>query len=282
MKKIIGFINIGAAALKVLCCALAIVLLLIPFTVYTEKTLYAAPPGEYVTEIDSEGDFDRKNFFEYIDYLDYKGGSPDAEIVFLVFLGVSLLLSLLMVALAFADLLGWKVVRSLPARLVALALAVFPLVSFVLAIVQLSNIDSWRIVDYEHVYLSGYAGWNIYYETAIEGNATLIPTIVLSLLAFLLHVGTGVLGLLSTLSDRKAAALAAAQEAPAATPAEAVAAAPAAPVAPVTPAPPATPVAPAVSAGAVADNLMKFKQLLDMGAITEEEYNAKKAELLHF
>ena len=30
----------------------------------------------------------------------------------------------------------------------------------------------------------------------------------------------------------------------------------------------------------VADELLKFKQLLDMGAITEEEYNAKKSQLL--
>ena len=37
----------------------------------------------------------------------------------------------------------------------------------------------------------------------------------------------------------------------------------------------AAPVAPSV-----ADELLKFKQLLDMGAITEEEYNAKKAQLL--
>ena len=29
-----------------------------------------------------------------------------------------------------------------------------------------------------------------------------------------------------------------------------------------------------------ADELLKFKQLLDMGAITEAEYNAKKAQLL--
>ena len=37
----------------------------------------------------------------------------------------------------------------------------------------------------------------------------------------------------------------------------------------------ATPVA-----SSVADELLKFKQLLDMGAITEAEYNAKKAQLL--
>lgn len=29
-----------------------------------------------------------------------------------------------------------------------------------------------------------------------------------------------------------------------------------------------------------ADELLKFKQLLDMGAITEAEYNAKKSQLL--
>ena len=31
----------------------------------------------------------------------------------------------------------------------------------------------------------------------------------------------------------------------------------------------------------VADTILKYKSLLDMGAITEEEYNAKKDELLH-
>ena len=30
----------------------------------------------------------------------------------------------------------------------------------------------------------------------------------------------------------------------------------------------------------VADEILKFKQLLDMGAITQEEYDTKKAELL--
>ncbi|OUO70412.1 hypothetical protein B5F64_06265 [Thomasclavelia spiroformis] len=31
----------------------------------------------------------------------------------------------------------------------------------------------------------------------------------------------------------------------------------------------------------VADEILKFKKLLDMGAITEEEYNKKKEELLN-
>ena len=33
--------------------------------------------------------------------------------------------------------------------------------------------------------------------------------------------------------------------------------------------------------GSVADELLKFKQLLDMGAITQEEYEAQKDKLLH-
>ena len=37
------------------------------------------------------------------------------------------------------------------------------------------------------------------------------------------------------------------------------------------------PAAPAVSA---ADELRKFKELLDMGAITQDEFNAKKKQLL--
>lgn len=36
----------------------------------------------------------------------------------------------------------------------------------------------------------------------------------------------------------------------------------------------------ASAASSVADELLKFKQLLDMGAITEAEYNAKKVQLL--
>ena len=36
----------------------------------------------------------------------------------------------------------------------------------------------------------------------------------------------------------------------------------------------------ALAASSAADELLKFKQLLDMGAITEAEYNAKKAQLL--
>ena len=35
-----------------------------------------------------------------------------------------------------------------------------------------------------------------------------------------------------------------------------------------------------MATSSVADEILKFKQLLDMGAITQEEYDAKKAELL--
>lgn len=37
---------------------------------------------------------------------------------------------------------------------------------------------------------------------------------------------------------------------------------------------------PKTAAGSVADELLKFKQLLDLGAITEDEYAAKKSQLL--
>lgn len=37
---------------------------------------------------------------------------------------------------------------------------------------------------------------------------------------------------------------------------------------------------PTTAAGSVADELLKFKQLLDLGAITENEYAAKKSQLL--
>ena len=35
------------------------------------------------------------------------------------------------------------------------------------------------------------------------------------------------------------------------------------------------------ASSSVADELMKFKNLLDIGAITEDEYNAKKKQLLN-
>ena len=40
------------------------------------------------------------------------------------------------------------------------------------------------------------------------------------------------------------------------------------------------PQAATLAASSAADELLKFKRLLDMGAITESEYNAKKAQLL--
>ena len=38
--------------------------------------------------------------------------------------------------------------------------------------------------------------------------------------------------------------------------------------------------APAAEPASVADELLKFKQLLDMGAITQEEFDAQKKQLL--
>lgn len=46
------------------------------------------------------------------------------------------------------------------------------------------------------------------------------------------------------------------------------------------PAPQAAPQPTATAPASVADEILKFKQLLDMGAITQEEYDAKKKELL--
>ena len=43
---------------------------------------------------------------------------------------------------------------------------------------------------------------------------------------------------------------------------------------------PEQPLGTAPAAPSAADELLKFKQLLDMGAITEAEYNAKKSQLL--
>lgn len=47
-----------------------------------------------------------------------------------------------------------------------------------------------------------------------------------------------------------------------------------------TPAPQIAPQAATPTAASVADELLKFKQLLDMGAITQEEFDAKKKQLL--
>lgn len=61
--------------------------------------------------------------------------------------------------------------------------------------------------------------------------------------------------------------------------AQPVYAAPAAPVMPVAPAVPTAPASATSQADAI-DTLKKFKELLDMGAITQEEFDAKKKQLL--
>ena len=71
-------------ALAFLCCLLAILMLLIPFNVALEQTVYAVPPGQSRTEVTSETSYYSKTFFGYIDYLEFQNWTPNQEVLLVV------------------------------------------------------------------------------------------------------------------------------------------------------------------------------------------------------
>ena len=190
-------------ALSFLCCVLSVIMLLIPFTVTLEETVYAVPPGEYRTELTSESNDFSKNFFDYIRYLKLQDWSPSVEILFVISLMISIA-----VALAFVGMEVLLSVRKYSAvkkslKILFLALSVFSLMSLILAIVIQADVSTWKVCGRETFYLKGYSGWKFYEETSVRGAVLLVPVIVFMFIAFSAQCSAGVLKLLSKKVQRQ-------------------------------------------------------------------------------
>ena len=179
-KKII--LLYGVAFLS---CILAIIMFFSPFVVTLRKTIYAVPPGGSRKEISTDSNEVSKNFFEYIDYLEYQNWTPTQENRLLTFVVLSFIVAVgLLLATYFIFL---KKVIPL-SKEIAIALLVFSLITFismVLAISVQSDVNVWKVCGTKVVYLPEYVGWKFHEETEVRGTPKLIPTAFLLLVAFL-------------------------------------------------------------------------------------------------
>ena len=257
LKKAQKITTLSLYALAFLCCSLAIIMLLIPFSVTLEKTVYAVPPGKSLTKITSDSSYFSMNFFDYIDYLKFQSWSPTEETLFVVFLIVSLVVSIVLVVTEVFLFMRKITLLNKVFKITLLSISIISLVSFVLAILLQADVSTWKICGLENIYLSEYPGWRFYEETSVRGSVILVPTIIFMFIAFSSQCVAGGLKLIlkapkqdedsscsifekngnSTLSNEKTG------EAP-------------------------------------TEELIKYKELLDAGIITQEEFDSKKKQIL--
>ena len=248
-------------ALAFLCCLLAILMLLIPFNVALEQTVYAVPPGQSRTEVTSETSYYSKTFFGYIDYLEFQNWTPNQEVLLVVSLISSLAISSVLIVMEIFLFVHKKVLENRGLKIMVLSVSVLPLISFVLAIILQADVSTWKVCGHESIYLSGYPGWSFYEETLVGGSVLMIPVIIFMFIAFSAQCAAGVLKLFSrdcnqhggsdfsvntekNDSDQNSNENNSYSSDP-------------------------------------AEELKRYKQLLDDGIITQEDYDIKKKELLN-
>jgi len=248
-------------AISILCLALSIVMLLIPFTVYLKETVYAVPlTGGSRTELTSNRDSYTKTFFDYVSYLEFKGWEPTVEIIFIASLFAAFAVSVFLTVITLIQLKK-NTKTSKVLKFVLLGLSVISLLSCIMSIYLQADASTWKLCDSETYYISNA---RLIDQTTVCGAVMLIPTIILAFAAFALQVLTGVLNLKPTTE-----AMPITQQSD------------------VIPVPPAevavnsqTESAVNPNTDTVADDLIKFKKLLDDGIITQEEFDAKKKQIL--
>lgn len=182
-------------AISILCLALSIVMLLIPFTVYLKETVYAVPlTGGSRTELTSNRDSYTKTFFDYISYLEFKGWEPTVEILFIASLFAAFAVAVFLTVITLIQLKK-NTKASKVLKFVLLGLSVISLLSCIMSIYLQADASTWKLCDSETYYISNA---RLIDQTTVCGAVMLIPTIVLTLAAFALQVITGVLNLKSS------------------------------------------------------------------------------------
>ena len=257
MSKKTKILKLSLYVLAFLCCSLAIIMLLIPFSVSLEETIYAVPPGKYRTEVTSDSSYYSKNFFDYIDYLKFQSWSPTEETSFVVFLIVSLVVSIVLVVVEALLFMRKITLSNKVFKITLLSLPIFSLVSFILAILLQTDASTCKICGYENIYLSGYPGWNFYEETSVCGSVILVPTIIFMFIAFSSQCVAGVLKFILKTSKQD-------EECSCSTFDENE----------------NTNLLNEKTGEYPPEELIKYKELLDTGIITQEEFDSKKKQLL--
>ena len=241
-------------AIAFFCCALAIIMLLMSFTVTKEKTLYIAPSGGTRTEVSSESTDSTINFFDYVEYLGFHGWSATFETIFIVSLFVNLvcIIALAFVAIKKATFFKKKL------KFVFVVLSAFPLISLVLATVIQADSSAWKHCGSEFLY-SGYDG-SIYEETLVKGAVLLVPVIIFLLIALTACIGNAVL-IIKSQTQVIECGLSEESTFDASTVDEKI--------------------KNNSQSSDLYDELSKYKGLLDDGVITQEEFEAKRKKILN-
>jgi len=231
--------------IALLCCALSILMLLIPFDV-TKKTY--AMGDKYRSE--PKYSYQTDNFFSYTSLLtegDFE--AYGAELMFIVSLGLSLIFTLANLIVSKSEKPG-KTVKNI---------AFYATAAFVIASLVMTIVVQCDAPYYSSTFWFS-TNTDTFYFTNYLGSYNLIFSIVLMFIAFASYC---VIFYLKVNSSKLQNQPEIAQQ-PAPTPNFAV-----------------VNTNNTSNASKTADDLIKFKKLLDDGIITQEEFDAKKKQLLN-
>ncbi len=253
------------SVLAVLCCLLAIIMLFIPSKIKLETDLYARPPGEMESKIESEESYLRKNFFEFIDYLNSTGWSNSEEIALVVLLFVSLLVSVVFLLAQSLPKMREYIRSRKKWKYFLFVLSAVTLGTLIFSIILLNDLDSWRQYDFEIIPLGyPYSGWDVYTRSLFLAEMPLDLVCGSVMVAFLAECLISILNFKYDCekngqqrdSVEAVTIVGVAQESN--TPANMFA------------------------EKNPFEELIKYKALLDAGVITAEDFEEKKKELLNF
>ena len=221
-----------------------LLLVIISFSATETQELYATSGGQRYS-VDTDYNYFSTNFFGRMSYLSSEGFAPILEIVFLVVLVINIVVA------AVAMIPRCEILNKI-------YFSVLPLAAVVLCIVVMIDGDCDYVLDIEGpVYLEGL---KVYLEKDVSFNMILVPSLIGCILAFVISLVPGVLSLLKSkgakIQNDGVTSSIAPQVADKQTPQA------------------------STFIGSVPDELKKYKDLLDLGAITQEEFDIKKKELL--
>lgn len=235
-------IILSVIALFFLCTAL--ILLYLPFEANVRVDVSGAV--SYYGEPYTEEEYTlRKNYFDYCSFMD-GADYGSASTIFINFLYASIAFSLAYVVMQVLIALG-KMKEFALFKFAPMVLAILSLTTAVLFILYQDDSTIWHSFALEEIQLA------LFRSRAIQPNYNFIPSAILCLISFFIDAAVFMIPFFSkkTVSEKA--------QSEASKPAEASAPAPGADE---------------------ADQIKKYKELLDSGAITQEEYDAKKKQLL--
>lgn len=214
-------------------------------TTYKTESWGVANSNNQRVDLDAEWDYSNHNFFERMDRVSSEGFGVEMEFLFLALFGAALAV---------------VVVSFFVKHLRPFYFSVFTLLLFVFCILLALEADTWYMIDSE--YLGTLYGYRVYQGESMRFGISYIPQIVLVSSAFAIQFAGG---MISFILARKEKALEKAMS-------EQVEEAPA--------------VADVSNDSFVAVEspvtvLSRYKELLDAGVITQEEFDEKKKQVLN-